>query len=216
MDDRRGSFSDFLSASAAAVTDAAASVQSSTAGLVNSAVDAMSSEQPLTDLAATAGTVAPTANVPAASTPSTRNSPMGFGADADQSSSSSAAVEMTMTENPSLEMTPQQPPAKKEPATAAQKVLLKSKSHFGERALEHDDLDLVETSRAGKAQPKDGLLKLSRMREVLLTDETGTIQSPIVWAATREPFIAYLRAGNGLYGGVRASALGVGAALAFG
>jgi hypothetical protein len=46
-----------------------------------------------------------------------------------------------------------------------------------------------------------------------LTDDTGSILSPIVWAATREPFIAYLRSVNAFYLVVRAGVLAVGCVL---
>jgi len=69
----------------------------------------------------------------------------------------------------------------------------------------------------GIRSAKDGLLKLVQLRGVLLKDDaTGEIESPIVWAATREPFIEYLRGGNALFAAMVLAAMGVGGALGFG
>ena len=53
------------------------------------------------------------------------------------------------------------------------------------------------------------------MQDLFLTDETGTIKSPIVWAATREPFIDRMRSVNACEALRGAAAAGVGGSMAW-
>jgi len=81
----------------------------------------------------------------------------------------------------------------------------------GSRALaEEDD---PHTARKGQVTPRDGLSKLTRMHDWLLTDETGKHMSPILWARLRKPFISYVRYCNIGYLLLRVAALILGAIL---
>lgn len=92
----------------------------------------------------------------------------------------------------------------------------KSPPLVGSRALVEEEEDTPHTTRKGQVTPRDGLSKLARINnDWLLSDETGTHMSPILWARLRKPFISYVRYCNIGYLLLRITALVLGGILWF-